>query len=152
MGERRSLVAGLEVAPPGVDPDQMRAFISQQKPERRPAKRTTVEIVSAAAEEPAGGGEEGETPPEPMTTAEVEKPEPTAARKPPRPTPSKRARTAPLHSTPLVPVTVRLKPEIADALKRASLERQLNGIPTFTQQDIVEDALVPWLRSEGLLD
>lgn len=32
-----------------------------------------------------------------------------------------------------VPVTVRLKPEIAGALKRASLERQLAGEELFTQ-------------------
>ena len=51
-----------------------------------------------------------------------------------------------------MPVTVRLKPELADALKRASLQRQLNGFETYTQQDIVEDALTPWLKSEGLLE
>ena len=51
----------------------------------------------------------------------------------------------------LIPVTVRLCPEIAGALKRASLERQLAGEELFTQQDIVEQALEPWLRREGLL-
>ena len=48
-------------------------------------------------------------------------------------------------------MTVRLRPEIAVALKRASLERQLAGEELFTQQDIVEQALEPWLRQEGLL-
>ena len=51
----------------------------------------------------------------------------------------------------LIPVTVRLRPEIAGALKRASLERQLAGEELFTQQDIVEQALEPWLHREGLL-
>ena len=51
----------------------------------------------------------------------------------------------------LIPVTVRLRPEIAGALKRASLERQLSGEELFTQQDIVEQALEPWLHREGLL-
>jgi hypothetical protein len=51
----------------------------------------------------------------------------------------------------LIPVTVRLRPEIAGALKRASLERQLSGEAPFTQQDLVEQALEPWLRSEGYL-
>jgi hypothetical protein len=37
----------------------------------------------------------------------------------------------------LIPVTVRLLPEIAGALKRASLERQLLGEETFSQQDFI---------------
>jgi len=49
-------------------------------------------------------------------------------------------------------VTVRLRPELAVALKRASLERQLAGEELFTQQEIVEQALEPWLREEGYLD
>ncbi|WP_350212658.1 hypothetical protein [Botrimarina sp.] len=51
----------------------------------------------------------------------------------------------------LIPVTVRLRPEIAAALKRASLERQLAGEETYTQQDLVELALEPWLIGEGHL-
>jgi hypothetical protein len=51
----------------------------------------------------------------------------------------------------LIPVTVRLKPEIAAALKRASLERQLAGEEVYTQQDLVELALEPWLKGEGHL-
>lgn len=51
----------------------------------------------------------------------------------------------------LIPVTVRLRPEVAGALKRASLERQLDGDDLFTQQDLVEQALEPWLRSQGYL-
>lgn len=52
----------------------------------------------------------------------------------------------------LIPVTVRLKPEIAGALKRASLERQLCGEAVHTQQDLVELVLAPWLRGEGYLE
>ncbi|MDX1926257.1 MAG: hypothetical protein SFV81_07060 [Pirellulaceae bacterium] len=51
----------------------------------------------------------------------------------------------------LIPVTVRLRPDVAGALKRASLERELSGEAIFTQQDIVEQVLEPWLRSEGFL-
>jgi len=63
-------------------------------------------------------------------------------------------RNRPLRSLPigLIPVTVRLRPEIAAALKRAALERELAGIELHTQQEIVENALEPWLRSEGVLD
>ena len=52
----------------------------------------------------------------------------------------------------LIPVTVRLRAEIAGALKRASLERQLGGVAVFTQQELVEAALEPWLRRHGYLD
>jgi hypothetical protein len=152
MGERRSLVAGVETTPHGVDPDLMRAFISQEK---SPTLQTKVPVLPVNGSEAAG--EEEEQPlapdaPHPEVPASVSRHETGPGRKPGKPVGQKRARTAPLHSTLLVPVTVRLKPEIADALKRASLERQLNGLSTYTQQDIVEDALVPWLRSEGLLD
>src|SRR5690606_37325622 len=41
----------------------------------------------------------------------------------------------------LIPVTVRLRPEIAGALKTASLERQLAGEPVYTQQELVENLL-----------
>jgi len=46
----------------------------------------------------------------------------------------------------LIPITVRLRPEIAGALKRASLERQLAGADYFSQQEIVERALKAWLQ------
>ena len=51
----------------------------------------------------------------------------------------------------LIPVTVRLRPELAGALKRASLERQLSGEEPNTQQELVESALEPWLRDNGFL-
>ncbi len=65
--------------------------------------------------------------------------------------PLRRARPSKVAPVGLIPVTVRLRPEIAGALKRASLERQLAGEELFTQQDIVEQALEPWLHREGLL-
>ena len=49
----------------------------------------------------------------------------------------------------LIPITVRLRPEIAGALKRASLERQLAAAEFFSQQEIVERALAAWLRENG---
>jgi hypothetical protein len=51
----------------------------------------------------------------------------------------------------LIPVTVRLRPEIAFALKRASLERELEGESIYTQQELVEQVLCPWLQSQGYL-
>ena len=52
----------------------------------------------------------------------------------------------------LIPITVRLRPEIAGALKRASLERQLAAAEFFSQQEIVERALAAWLRENGCLN
>jgi hypothetical protein len=51
-----------------------------------------------------------------------------------------------------VPLTVRFRADYATALKRASLERQLQGVLPNTLQDILEEALHPWLRHNGYLD
>ena len=141
MAERRSLVAGIEDL--GVDPDVARAFIVQEKPKAEPKPLRAVPDASPPAavaeqsvDEEAGEGTEPSAP----------------ARRLAKPAPQKRTELPRLLATLLVPVTVRLRPEIASALKRASLERQLNGVATFTQQDIVEEALLPWLRAEGLID
>ena len=137
MAERRSLVAGVEATPPGVDHHMMRAFIHQESP-------VAVEPSSLPAEAPI---EEKET-----HAATASRQERDPASRVAKPAPPKKPKVSVLHATLLVPVTVRLRPEIAGALKRASLQRQLNGIGTYTQQDIVEDALVPWLACEGLLE
>jgi hypothetical protein len=50
-----------------------------------------------------------------------------------------------------VPFTTRLRSDFAAALKRASLERQLNGQFPNTLQDILEEALEPWLRTNGYI-
>jgi len=51
-----------------------------------------------------------------------------------------------------VPLTTRIRSDFALALKRASLQRQLSGVSPNTLQDILEDALEPWLRSNGYLN
>jgi hypothetical protein len=142
MAERKSLAAGIEDI--GVDPEAARAFIAQE----RPKPQVTPSSVRLAPEPPAQGepgaaeGEgRGET-----------RPAPAPAKRPAKPAVARRPDTSRLLANLLVPVTVRLRPEIADALKRASLQRQLNGFETYTQQDIVEEALLPWLQAEGLLD
>ena len=50
-----------------------------------------------------------------------------------------------------VPLTTRIRGDYAAALKRASLERQLSGMKPNTLQDILEEALQPWLRANGYL-
>ncbi len=48
-----------------------------------------------------------------------------------------------------VPFTTRIRADFAAALKRASLERQLSGEEPNTLQDILEEALGPWLKKHG---
>ena len=142
MAERRSLTAGLEDIG-GVDPETARAFIAQEKPTPK-VKPSPVQVV------PQPTAVENAEPPDAIHVASRVPASP--AKRPAKSMALKRPDTSRLLANLLVPVTVRLRPEIASALKRASLERQLNGFETFTQQDIVEDALVPWLKSEGLLE
>ncbi len=51
-----------------------------------------------------------------------------------------------------VPLTTRVRSDFATALKRASLQRQLDGVAPNTLQDILEEALEPWLRANGYLN
>jgi hypothetical protein len=48
-----------------------------------------------------------------------------------------------------LPFTTRIRADLAQAAKRASLERQLQGIEPNTVQEILESALEPWLRANG---
>ena len=49
------------------------------------------------------------------------------------------------------PISTRIRADFAQALKRASLERQLSGQEPNTLQDILEEAIEPWLKSNGYL-
>tara|TARA_R110002072_G_scaffold303121_1_gene494594 strand:+ start:124990 stop:125292 length:303 start_codon:yes stop_codon:yes gene_type:complete len=51
-----------------------------------------------------------------------------------------------------VPISTRIRSDFASALKRASLERQLSGTEPNTLQDILEEAIEPWLKSNGYND
>ena len=51
----------------------------------------------------------------------------------------------------LIPIHVRVRPEIAGALKTAALQRELRGIEPHTKREIVEGALEPWLKKNGYL-
>jgi hypothetical protein len=50
-----------------------------------------------------------------------------------------------------VPFSTRMRVDFAEALKRASLERQLEKVEPNTLQDMLEQAVEPWLRSNGYL-
>ena len=49
------------------------------------------------------------------------------------------------------PISTRLRSDFVAALKRASLERQLQGTEPNTMRNILEDAIEPWLRTNGYL-
>jgi hypothetical protein len=54
-------------------------------------------------------------------------------------------------SRPRAPVSTRLRADLAEALKRASLERQLQKLEPSAINEILEAALEPWLKSNGYL-
>lgn len=135
MAERRPLSTPFATSP-DVDPEVVRSFVKQETPPpaEPAAERPQAVRVVQQNERPA---------PEPRQPAESRLM--PASR-------TKKKRASAITPVAPVPVTVRLKPEIAGALKRASLERQLAGEELFTQQDIVENLLEPWLHDQGYLD
>lgn len=48
-------------------------------------------------------------------------------------------------------LSTRVRADYAKALKRASLQRQLEGVQPNTLQEILEEAIEPWLRTHGFL-
>jgi hypothetical protein len=50
-----------------------------------------------------------------------------------------------------VPLSTRMRGDFAKALKKASLERQLEGIQPNTLIEILEQAVEPWLKSNGYI-
>ena len=137
MADRRPLAAAVN-AYGGADPADVRAFITQ---ERKPVASTESKSIDPTAST-SPDQLSNISHPGPVTTPRrsSEVYSRTPMRKPTR-----------LQPVGLIPVTIRLRPEIAGALKRASLERQLSGEEVFTQQELVEGALEPWLIEEGYI-
>ena len=124
MAERRALIEGLETIT-DVDPKLAADFVYQKQ---RPPKTPSTPTPKVASEPPAAPGAE------------------LPARAPIE------ARPTPMLGLGRVPVGARIRTELAGGLKRASLERQLQGIEPNSIQDILEDALEPWLRQRGYLE
>ena len=53
--------------------------------------------------------------------------------------------------SPCSPISTRIRTDLVAALKRASLERQLSGTEPSTLKNILEEAIEPWLKSNGYL-
>jgi hypothetical protein len=131
MAERRTLAAGI-AAVPNADPEEVRGFVARE------TRRDETAPPDAAGGKP------------PVVRVAPPRGEPQADPGATAP-PVRRPRSHGVRPVAPVPVTVRLRPEVAGALKRASLERQLAGEDPFTQQDLVECLLEPWLREQGYL-
>ena len=137
MAERRSLASAVTAPVPGVEPEMVRAFVTQNATAERSIAtpvHVTLENLDCKtdfrnlAETSTNIGSSG-------STADLS-----------------RSRTANrFQPVGLIPITVRLHPLVAGALKRASLERELAGEEIFTQQEIVETVLVPWLKGQRFL-
>lgn len=52
---------------------------------------------------------------------------------------------------PKSPISTRMRADFTSAVKRASLERQLNGIRPWAINEILEEALEPWLQKNGYI-
>lgn len=50
-----------------------------------------------------------------------------------------------------VQLSTRIRDDYFKALKRASLERQMDGVEPSTIVEIIEEALEPWLTAKGYL-
>lgn len=62
-----------------------------------------------------------------------------------------RKQPSPTQNLGRVPISTRIRGDFAAALKRCSLERQLKGEEPNTLQDILEQAIEPWLKSNGYI-
>ena len=129
MTERRSLTAAVSTQIPGTDPDVVRSFVTQNQTAERPVA-SPVSLSNELTSRKSESSNSDSAPP-------IAKPN------------SKPNRFQPIG---LIPVRIRLRPEIAGALKRTSLERELDGDKVFTQQNLVENALEPWLKENGFLN
>jgi hypothetical protein len=129
MAERRALIEGL-TEDEGIDPKLAEEFIYERKPAKPPR---------SSPHAPEATPPSAEAPP-----ARLPLPQAVVAV-------AQVSTSSPLTGVGRVPVGARVRTELAAALKRASLERQLQGIQPNSVQDILEDALELWLHKHGLL-
>ena len=136
MAERRSMNEALNMSP------EKLAFIKQDPRAEAPIGKVsnTVDVVDMTTrkESPVSAAPE----PEPE-----ESEQPIPALRPDRESMKRQAA-----ASALIPLTTRLQQATATALRRAYLERKLEGYANATQQEIVEEALQMWLSSQGYLD
>lgn len=149
MVNRRSLGDALSLTPSKV------AFI-QGTPKDPESVATSVPAAPAEVVAPPDSGEESEqSEPEAPASDRVDMPIRSAPRRTKARTRSDRD-TGPIFSgvgiaNLLAPLTTRLQPATAAALKRAGLEQRLRGAQPATVQEIAEVAITEWLIDNGYL-
>ncbi len=154
MAERRGLGAAMALSP------EKMAFIQSGPTPPKPAARAAA--IPARPEAPVPREPEPQSE-EPLVEALIETApvERATASRPARkrqPAPIReRTRHEPMeeggfYGQILVPLTTRLQPKTADALRRACLEQKLARKTPNTQQEIVEIALTQWLQDHNFLD
>jgi hypothetical protein len=151
MSNRRALIEGLDPTEE-IDADAAEHFIAGRKP-RAATKPSAEEPDAPRREEPPSKPLPASQVP-PSATATVSPP--TADRRLPVEEPAAPRAAAVADPYPFlgagrVAVGARVRVDLAAALKRTSLERQLQGIQPFAVQEILEEALELWLHKHGLL-
>lgn len=123
-----------------------------------PEKMAFIQGASGAAKiEPKSVRRQEPVPPVAVSaeeqTEESQEASPRPSRR--RPAASERRKTSqedrPFIGQILIPLTTRLQPDTANALRRACLEQKLAGRQPATQQEIVEAAVRAWLAAEEYL-
>src|SRR5262245_38991757 len=129
--QRRTLTDGLAPVA-GIDPRKEANFVFGPKPQPQPHVQEPPPRLAVA--------------PGPKASAEAQETRQERVQKP-----VEKPRPGLVPQTLLLPVTTRLRAPLVAGLRRASLERQLDGLEPCTQQEIIEEALEPWLRKNGYL-
>jgi hypothetical protein len=125
MKKRRSLTEGIK---PNRDKEHEFVFRKKLKPAKDQPASTPASRQKKQAEPPE------KQPAEQAIAAPAVIQAPPAGREPSR-----------------VPFTTRIRTDLATALKEASLKRQLAHQQPYTVQEILEEALEPWLKKHGYL-
>jgi len=113
------------------------------------SQRAFMSLPDATADEPVNESE-AEAPVLSHSSREADKQVERAPRAGPRRLESPRRAAVPSkRPEPLRSVTLRLRASLADALRRASIQRSLDYVEPFSQQAIVETAVCDWLRNAG---
>ena len=105
-------------------------------------RRSLVEGINSNAKTPQGN------PDREKEFIQAARPKPASEPTFPLPAANTATSTAVLSKTPM---STKIRTDFAEALKRASLERQLNKQEPNTLQDILEQAIEPWLRNNGYI-
>lgn len=131
MTERQSLLRGVKPPPPPIDPAVAQQFIYGTPTSPTPTSSTPTSPMNSAqallAGSPASVDASGTSP------ASSAKPATQA---------SGPSRTS---------LNTKIREELVLALKRIAFEREMSRAPKHTLQEIVEEALEPWLKSQGYL-